>query len=118
MKRGRFENIPSFSQFLHHKRVIQLFRDMIKSTKQLDNKELAVDIRNQIRIEFKNNLTIQDKKVISGLLSEGSKKLKMINNLSPSNNWEEKRTSTWLSDSKDPSDERGRVGVGWPWERN
>jgi len=89
------------------------YRQLLRAARKLKvrDEELARDTTTQIKNEFRRYQGETDKALVSVLLSDGEKQLKMIESLvgAAPNSW--KGTV-----DEDGSDERGRVGQKWPWE--
>jgi hypothetical protein len=96
----RVQNALSLQDFLHRQRVLGLFRDMVRSSRQIERQDLREDTLRQIRNEFQKNKNLQDKIGIKSLLLESRKQLSLLKSLSIPEAPLEKE-----------------VGVRWPWQR-
>ena len=73
-----------------------------------------MDLREQVKREFKAHRTMDDPFNVQRALTEGKRRLGELQELTGSNNKYE--GDSWLN-TQDDEDLRGRVGTGWPWER-
>lgn len=72
------------------------------------------DLREQVHREFKANKTVTDPYNVQRALAEGKRRFQELQEFTGSNN--KYQGESWLT-TPDHEDPRGRVGTGWPWER-
>lgn len=73
----------------------------------------------QIKLQFRINKTETAKPTIAVMIHEGEEQLERMNNLYRTRLKQENGVQESWKGSVDPegTDERGRVGKGFPWER-
>lgn len=110
-KKGRIllNNVLPFQTFLQKAKVITLFRKFIRGANLIRSQELKIDIRKQIRENFKSNRDVSDPVVIRHLFQDANRQLKMLEGLC-----EEKLS---IKSSNNHSNDV-IIGKGWPWNRN
>jgi len=67
----------------------------------------------EIRQGFKTNRHLADKGTISASIKDAQKNLEAIKSLSNRNAYD---SDSWINNSDDDNDQKGRIGFGWPWE--
>ncbi len=88
---------------------------MLRSTSKInDNNELKEQLNLQIKNEFKSKKDLSDPVAIKSLLTEGYRNLKKLEELGPIKAYS---SDSWIN-IQDEEDKRGRVGEGWPWDKN
>lgn len=122
--------------------MIKSYRDLLRTARKCEDKDLQLDIVSQIRSEYARHKQISDPGQIKQHLQVASKELKKVQDLCHSISLSKQSSSdkppadqssifyptstriskhtnhpgqSWI-DTKDEEDERGRVGQGWPWE--
>lgn len=105
--RGRLNNVPLYQDFVKRQRTISLYRSFLRASKKLpvDSRK---DVENQIKMDFRRNSLITDAVVIKSLTQEANRSMRLLLDMISSSSGD-----SWLN----TSEENGRVGVGWPWER-
>ena len=83
--------------------------------RHIDDVTLRQELKKQILFDFKQHKDTKDNLLIRTLIQEGNRNLKQLQSLS-SKNQANNDNESWLS-QKDPDDERGRVGKGWPFSK-
>ncbi len=68
-------------------------------------------LKEEVRRGFQVNKGLIDKGTVSATIKEAQRSLEAIKSLSSKSVGDD----SWMNNS-DPDDQRGRVGVGWPWE--
>lgn len=73
------------------------------------------DLRQQVQNEFRAHKTLDDPFNIQRALAEGKRRYEELQEFTGSKNKFD--GDSWIN-TKDEEDPRGRVGVGWPWDRS
>jgi len=126
---------PSFlplSHFIRRQEVLKMYRQFLRGTRQIEEHALRDDLRQQVRISFRNNSQLSDVSTIRNLLKEGKRfksqlealgkggsgsvSLSGIGSSNPSARAGPDRAESWL-DCDDDEDVHGRVGVKFPWQK-
>lgn len=103
--------------FVRRQQVLDLYRKMHKVAQRLDDKALGVDIRAQIRLEFRHNAQLKDNMALRNLLQDAQRNLAKLQSMEGGQLPNHK--GTWQSyDGEEDGDKRGRVGQGFPWTRD
>lgn len=105
------EAIPSYKEFVHKFTVIRLYRNFLKTCKQMPHNQ--DDLQQQVKKEFAANKTLLDSAHIQRELGEGQRRLAELQDFTGRTTPGE---DSWIH-IKDDEDPRGRVGTGWPWDR-
>eukprot|EP00944_MAST-04C_sp_MAST-4C-sp1_P007019 g7019.t1 len=115
---------PSLKSFVRKSKALSLYRELFRVS-NLFPKEDRSKIQNEIREGFKANRNEEDQIAIGYLLSKGEEQLNFLKSGSLNMNLNcqdsvskiKPSTDSWLGQGT-PDDEHGRVGVGWPFNRN
>mmetsp|Transcript_14221 Transcript_14221/g.18103 ORF Transcript_14221/g.18103 Transcript_14221/m.18103 type:complete len:173 (+) Transcript_14221:3-521(+) len=110
------ESIPSMKEFLHRQTVTHQYRSFLKAVKLFPKGTEQAEAFREVKSTFRVCGRETDPISIRMAVTDGQRKLAQVQSLvgyQPSNNDED----SWLN-IKDDLDQRGRVGVQWPWERN
>ena len=75
--------------------------------------QVRIGISDEIKKTFRINKVLKDSPTISATLTEAKRSLKQIKAMCPS---DEIESESWINASEE-GDQRGRVGVGWPWNK-
>jgi hypothetical protein len=120
---SKFSNALPLKLFIQRSQVRKLFRDLFKATRTCQDPQLKQELRHYIRTDFRKNKNIEGNALIKSHIQEGLQSLKKVQDLCESTIKKRipeihERTS-WLEEGEgEPENEkRGRVGVGWPWDR-
>ena len=89
-------------------------RSCLRAVRYIDDVSLRQDLKKQILFDFKQHKDTKDNLLIRTLIQEGTRNLKQLQSLG--NKYQTNDNESWLS-QKDPDDERGRVGKGWPFSK-
>lgn len=100
-KRILQQNIPGFGEYLRKRRVLSIFRSMLKATRQLEDKELRKSIKTEIVGTFKKCQSISDMMTIKTCISNAERTLTQLNSMVNNNG----------------SSAQYRIGTEWPWSR-
>ena len=73
------------------------------------------DLMEQVKSEFKSHKTMTDSFNIQRSLVDGKRRFEELRELTGSSR--NKDGDSWLN-TPDKDDPRGRVGLGWPWDRS
>lgn len=131
MSKSRLKNVLPLQVFIRRQQVLRLYREFNKTVRFIPDESLRIDLKRQIRADFKQNMNIKENSIVRVLMQEaqrhlvmlqsmGTSSLKLISKQSLNNkgNIEDNIDSnSWLG-MDDPEDPRGRVGVKWPWDKN
>mmetsp|Transcript_3730 Transcript_3730/g.3866 ORF Transcript_3730/g.3866 Transcript_3730/m.3866 type:complete len:119 (-) Transcript_3730:49-405(-) len=118
MSGRNIQNAVPLRVFMHTRRVLKLYRDMLREACKVSDDSLKNDLRNQIRTEFKIGKDDTDKVTIKNRLIEGTRQLEQLQAVSNSfikNSLIDQ--NSWINVSEDENDIRGRIGDGWPWAK-
>ena len=115
---------PSLKSFVRKSKALSLYRELFRVS-NLFPKEDRSKIQREIREGFKTNRNEEDQIAIGYLLSKGEEQLNFLKSGSLNENKCQvadvskikPSTDSWLGQGT-PDDEHGRVGVGWPFNRN
>lgn len=107
------DNVLPFQAFLQRVKVISLLRQFIRRANLIRSPELKLDIRKQIRDNFRGNCHVSDPIVIRHLFQDANKQLKMLEGLG-----QEKHLSPVQPICDVVHKDKTVVGEGWPWNRN
>ena len=112
---------PSLKSFVRKSKAISLYRELFRVSK-LFPEEDRYKIQREIREGFKTNREEGDQIAIGYLLSKGEEQLNFLKsgslNMHVSDTPKQKPSKdSWLGQGT-PDDKHGRVGVGWPFNRN
>jgi len=117
MSRRLKDTLP-LGVFIKRQQVLRLFRAMQKAARDVADKNLSVDLRVQIREEFKKSKQVKDPMATKSLIQEANRHLTKLKSMSSSGLSSDKLAlNSWAQSSSDPEDEKGRVGTEFPWER-
>jgi Complex 1 protein (LYR family) len=103
---SRLKDTLPFHIFIRRGKVLQMYKDFRRATRKVADKDLRIDLKNQVFSEFKSHKNKEDNAAIKLLLGEGTRNLARLRSMS---DVEE------VSGSND--EQYGRVGAGWPWSR-
>ncbi len=98
--------------FIRKAQVIQLYRSILKHIQKIDDDYVKRDLKSQVTSGFRKNISLKDSEVPQAL-REATDHLKFIQTMV------QRRSAaddSWLASSTE-SDEKGRVGTGWPWQK-
>ncbi|CAN0401829.1 unnamed protein product, partial [Laminaria digitata] len=96
-------------EFMHRTRVLGLYRGILKRARTLGDKDVADDARRQ----FRSSRDEADPLKLQMLMADATNYLEAMQGSTREGS---SGGGSWL-DIKDPEDERGRVGEGFPWQR-
>jgi hypothetical protein len=113
---SRLKNVLPLGIFIRRQQVVKLYRQLLKSARNLTNKTLAVEIKAQIICDFARNKYITDSLAIRTLVQEGTRNAKQLQDMDITSNNSKVSADSWMNTSEE-GDERGRVGTGWPWSK-
>ncbi|KAG8178561.1 hypothetical protein JTE90_023252 [Oedothorax gibbosus] len=65
------KDVLSLSQFLLRSKSLNLYRDILRTTKRIPNKEYQTELRQFVRQEFENNRQHKEEEVIKSFLNRG-----------------------------------------------
>ena len=85
----------------------------------IESIQMRNNVKEEVRRGFKVNVELSQDSTIQACLKEAESNLQTIKFMGSKNGSNEDKSSntgTWMDNSEE-GDERGRVGVGWPWER-
>ena len=103
--------------FIRKQQTLNLYREMLKSTRNVTDQTVKIDVKNQIVEGFRRNSNVTNAGDIRSLLVEGNRYLKQIKDLNLNVSVQNiSKEGSWL-DTDDTDDPRGRVGNGWPWSK-
>ncbi|KXJ11377.1 LYR motif-containing protein 2 [Exaiptasia diaphana] len=71
-------NTLTLKQFLVRRQVLSLYREIMKTIKQIENPEYQKELRNWTRDEFKQNKGTQDQDAIQNMIYRGQQTLKEL----------------------------------------
>ena len=106
---SRLKEVKPLKYFIRRSQSLSLFRKFFRASKGLED-HIKFDVREMIRSDFKKNMNVTDDSMIKKLLVDGNRSLKQVTAMGTKTIEED----SWIN-TKDASDERGRVGSGWPW---
>jgi hypothetical protein len=130
MSRRLGEVLP-LQVFIRQRQVTNMFRSLLRAARHNPDHALRLDLKKQVRDEFRRHRETKDSMVVRSLLQEAQRSLKMLQDMrttpstdvvvipnTPSNGMKSKPggSGSWL-EGGDEEDKRGRVGEGWPWEQ-
>lgn len=134
---------PSLKDFIRRSRVLLQYRHLLREAGRVDRVSERADLRATIRSEFRRHQHVTDPELISSLLGQGAQQLKILqstvelsssaspamramreshaaaastSNASPQPKAESADHVEDNTNNDDSSDERGRLGSGWPWQ--
>jgi len=122
-------SIPSLKKFLHWQRVIHQYRHFLKAIANIDDPKWRNQLRSDVRKGYKDVIGSTDSIVIQMALKEGDVRLKQLHSIicydSTTNEAKRKlqpeekagELSSWIHLNNE-EDQRGRVGIDWPWNKN
>ncbi len=96
--------------------MVQLYRQMLKSARNIKNKPLSLDLRGQITREFHRNKALTEGMTIRNLVQEATRNARQLKDLAEEPSDNATNGDTWIN-TGDETDKRGRVGTGWPWSK-
>mmetsp|Transcript_15409 Transcript_15409/g.29846 ORF Transcript_15409/g.29846 Transcript_15409/m.29846 type:complete len:114 (+) Transcript_15409:119-460(+) len=106
--------------FIRRATVLQQYRGFMRECRRLgkSDAQMGADIRQQVKDEFRKYKEETEKSLISVLLKQGSIQLDQLKELNDRRSGLSKPVEKgWKGTTDaDGSDERGRVGEGWPWQ--
>jgi hypothetical protein len=105
------ETIPSYKEFVHKFTVIRLYRNFLKTVRDMPHNQ--DDLKQQVQREFAANKTLLDSAHIQRELGEGQRKLAELQDFTGRT---QPGADSWIH-IQDEDDQRGRVGTGWPWSK-
>jgi Arc/MetJ family transcription regulator len=110
-------SIPSYKEFVHRFTVVRLYRNFLKTIRNLP-RHTQDDLRAQVQREFGVHKKDTNPFNIKRALAEGHRNYAELQDLSGANknNPSSQEDDSWIN-TKDEQDPRGRVGEGWPWSR-
>lgn len=103
----------SLKYFIQRAQVLGLYRQMLKETRNIREKSVRFDVKQQIQREFRSELGGMS---VSVLLTHGKRSLRQIEDMVAASSHQSNEEDSWIS-TKDKDDPRGRVGQGWPWNK-
>lgn len=83
-----------------------MYKDFRRATRKVADKDLRIDLKNQVFLEFRSHKNKDDNAAIKLLLGEGTRNLARLRSMS-----EVEQVSS-LND-----EQHSKVGAGWPWSR-
>lgn len=105
--------------FIRRQQVLQLYRNMLRAAKRVDDVSVQDSLRQEIRNEFVNSKNLKDNAAIKTALVTGQRSLSRLEDMSTAPSSSKKATqsdsNSWIN-TADDTDVRGRVGTGWPWK--
>ncbi|CAM9328358.1 unnamed protein product [Discosporangium mesarthrocarpum] len=103
--------------FMHRTRVLGLYRGMLKRARAMGETTRNGEISQEVRKKFRSSQTEDDPLKIRMMVADAEQHLEYLQGASrgapKAGNGPQ---DSWL-DIDDTEDQRGRVGVGFPWER-
>lgn len=105
----RVKNALSLHEFMHNREVLRLYRALLRTVKH------DIDGIDTVRAQFKAHKSATDPISIKALMTDARRALEQLDRGPTGNNKPE--ADSWLNGSTD-GDIRGRVGEGWPWQRD
>jgi hypothetical protein len=102
----------SFSKFVLRRRVLAQYRDFLRALVSAPD-----DLRQQVRIAFRERSSESSAATIKQHLAEGAKQLNFARSFAATNRVGAegvRGTETWVG-TGEAWDVRGRVGTHWPW---
>ena len=99
--------------FIRRSQVIVAFRGLLRRVRNIDDDFVKSDIRKQIVSGFRDNINLKGDKNIVMALQEANSHLQTLQTMGRRAAASEK---SWLNESTS-DDQRGRVGVDWPWQK-
>ncbi len=107
------DEIPSYKEFVHRFTVLSLYRNYLKSIRNMPHNQ--EDLKQQVQQEFRTHKDDKDPFNIQRALAEGQRRYEELQQLTGEDNKFE--GDSWIK-INDPEDPRGRVGEGWPWQQS
>lgn len=100
---------------MQRQKVKNLFRNMLRACRGIDDLPLRNEIRTQVKTEFRMSTNVLDTMSRNSLLIDGNRRLKLLLSMqSTTNSQIRNKNGRNTNDSEEPS----KVGEGWPWERS
>ena len=127
--------VLSLKDFIRQAQTLKLFRDFLRKIRQVPDIYLQMQLRQEVKSQFRYNAQLVDSMAIKSAMIEASRSMKQIDALAstpstshhpplPTNNSNHNNDTTRIVtphhtsiDSSSGNDENYRVGSGWPWER-
>ena len=127
--------VLSLKDFIRQAQTLKLFRDFLRKIRQVPDISLQMQLRQEVKSQFRYNAQLVDSMAIKSAMIEASRSMKQIDALAstpstshhpplPTNNSNHNNDTTRIEtphhtsiDSSSGNDENYRVGSGWPWER-
>lgn len=97
--------------FIRKAQVLQLYRSMLRCLREIDDIYVQVDIKKQIISGFRENISLTSDSHVAQAIQEGHHHLKTLSSMAKRQSIAE---GSWLQSGTE-TDEKGRVGEGWPW---
>uniref|UniRef100_A0A7S2K2A3 Complex 1 LYR protein domain-containing protein n=1 Tax=Leptocylindrus danicus TaxID=163516 RepID=A0A7S2K2A3_9STRA len=113
-------NIPSLKEFMHRSRVIKQYRSYLRAIRCIPEDDAwREQVAREIRDSFRLKATETDKLSVTMAVTDGDRKLVQLQSMVGYQQKNDVNDSgdndSWLN-IVDEGDQRGRVGMQWPWE--
>ena len=110
VRKSRLKQTLPFHAFLQRNKILSLFKDLWRSSRDVVDTDLRSSIRNQISNEFRFNREKRDPVAIKTLMLEGLRNLEKLRAMGGGDIKQQDVDATATSKS-------GYLGAGWPWMR-
>lgn len=112
-RRIKVKEIPPFKDFVQKTTIIRQYRAFLKAIRTLSPSERQ-EAQEEVQRSFRNT-DKDDEMAVQMAIKTGEQRLKQVRSMMGYQPPKEEGDDSWL-DTKDEHDQRGRVGVGWPWD--
>jgi len=113
--------VPSFKEFMHRSKVIDQYREMMRTISLILDEQWKSQLQNDVRQGYTQYKSEQDSLAVQMALREGNQRLKQIQSIvgyHPRSKFKPRESDpdSWIN-TKSANDPRGRIGEEWPWNR-
>lgn len=113
---SRLGDIPSLKDFVQKTAVIRQYRGFLRAVALIPDETFRETAGEEVKKTFRQHSFITDKIAIDMEVKEGARRLEqvrsMVGYVDPSSKDD---PDSWLN-IHDEEDQRGRVGIQWPWD--
>ena len=114
-------NVLSFADFMYRSRVLNLYRDMLRVSRRIDDGGTGNDgLTDRIRTEFKAQMNVREKEKRTTYMAHAQLQLKQLHSMEITlgrRNEDAGGASTNDDSAERDTPECENMGEGWPWEK-